>query len=202
VRALALSLILPLFFCASPSYASMGSVDRNILSSSSTSVEYVRKKKPPSGSTARKQPQKGKTFVKSRDKKYTRSERAGSSDSHGSSRAIKEARKYLGKKPKGMMRSLWCAQFMNYIEKKMGRPGTGSNLARSYASSKHYKRVSKPRPGDIAVLARGKRGGHVGYFTGWAPNGKAVLISGNSSGGKVAEGRYSTKRIIAWVRPT
>jgi uncharacterized protein (TIGR02594 family) len=199
VRALALSLLLPLLFCASPSYASMGSVDRSILSSSSTSVEYVRKKKPPSGSTVSERLQKGKQSVKgSRQVAKPRSEAKHRSPS----RAIQEARKYLGKKPKGMMRSLWCAQFMNYIEKKVGRPGTGSNLARSYTKSKHYKRVSKPKPGDIAVLARGKSGGHVGYFTGWAPNGKAVLISGNSSGGKVAEGRYSTKRIIAWVRPT
>jgi len=84
------------------------------------------------------------------------------------------------------------------IEKKAGRAGTGSNFARSYVN--YGKKVTKPQRGDIAVLSR-KGGGHVGYFVGWAPNGKAILISGNSRGGKVSKGQYSTSRIIAWRRP-
>lgn len=202
-----------LFFFCSPTYAGIGKVDRSLNSPSSTSVEYVRKKKTPSGSTARKQPQKGKKFkaskrVHSVKKEKTRQAKATfgtypearASSLGGSSRAIQEARKYLGGKPKGMMKRLWCAQFMNYIEKKVGRPGTGSNFARSYASSKHYKRVSSPRPGDIVVLSRGKRGGHVGYVTS-VGRGYVHAVSGNSRGGKVSEGRYSAKRVVAYVRP-
>lgn len=112
--------------------------------------------------------------------------------------AVAIAERYLGTNPT-KMRRLWCANFMGMIEKKAGRKGTGSNMARSYVN--YGKKVSKPQPGDIAVLSRGKRGGHVGYFVGWAPNGKAILISGNSRGGKVSKGRYSTSRVIAWRRP-
>jgi uncharacterized protein (TIGR02594 family) len=108
------------------------------------------------------------------------------------------AERYLGTNPT-KMRRLWCANFVGMIEKKVGRAGSGSNFARSYAS--YGKKVAKPQPGDIAVMARGKRGGHVGYFVGWAPNGKAILISGNSRGGKVAKGQYAASRIYAWRRP-
>lgn len=108
------------------------------------------------------------------------------------------AERHLGTNPT-KMRSLWCANFLGMIEKKAGRSGTGSNLARSYAN--YGKRVSKPQRGDIAVMARGKRGGHVGYFVGWADNGRAIVISGNSRGGKVSKGQYPASRIIAWRRP-
>ena len=114
--------------------------------------------------------------------------------------AVAIAERYLGTNPT-KMRRLWCANFMGMIEKKVGRSGTGSNMARSYAT--YGKAVSRGdvRPGDIAVLSRGKRGGHVGYFVGWADNGKAILISGNSRGGKVSKGQYAAGRIIAWRRP-
>jgi uncharacterized protein (TIGR02594 family) len=107
------------------------------------------------------------------------------------------AERYLGTNPT-KMRRLWCANFVGMIEKKVGRAGSGSNFAKSYAS--YGKRVAKPQPGDIAVMGR-KGGGHVGYFVGWAPNGKAILISGNSRGGKVAKGQYVASRIFAWRRP-
>jgi uncharacterized protein (TIGR02594 family) len=120
----------------------------------------------------------------------------------GSSRgshAVALAERYLGTNPT-KMRRLWCANFIGMIEKKAGRSGSGSNFARSYAS--YGKGVSRKdvRPGDIAVMAR-KGGGHVGYFVGWAPNGKAILISGNSRGGKVSKGQYAASRIFAWRRP-
>lgn len=114
--------------------------------------------------------------------------------------AVALAERYLGTNPT-KMRRLWCANFMGMIEKQAGRAGTGSNFAKSYAS--YGKRVSRHevRPGDIAVMSRGKGGGHVGYFVGWAPNGKAILISGNSRGGKVSKGQYAASRIFAWRRP-
>jgi uncharacterized protein (TIGR02594 family) len=112
-------------------------------------------------------------------------------------RAVALAERYIGTNPTGR-RSLWCANFLGMIEKKAGRRGTGSNLARSYASYGH--RVAQPKVGDIAVLAR-KGGGHVGYFVGWDKSGRAILISGNSRGGKVSKGTYSAGRVIAWRRP-
>lgn len=115
-----------------------------------------------------------------------------------SAEVLAVAERYLGTNPT-KMRRLWCANFVGMIEKKVGRSGSGSNFARSYAS--YGQKVGKPQPGDIAVMARGKRGGHVGYFVGWAPNGKAIIISGNSRGGKVSKGQYAASRIFAWRRP-
>jgi uncharacterized protein (TIGR02594 family) len=114
--------------------------------------------------------------------------------------AVQLAERYIGTNPT-KMRALWCANFVGMIEKKAGRAGSGSNFARSYLS--YGKKVSSPQPGDIAILARGKSGrsGHVGYFVGWAGNGKAILISGNSRGGKVSKGQYSAARVIGWRRP-
>lgn len=118
--------------------------------------------------------------------------------SRRSSNVLSVAERYIGTNPT-KMRRLWCANFVGMIEQKVGRSGSGSNFARSYAS--YGSRVSKPQPGDIGVMARGKRGGHVGYFVGWAPNGKAIMISGNSRGGKVSKGQYAASRIYAWRRP-
>lgn len=120
--------------------------------------------------------------------------------SRGGRSAVALAERYIGTNPT-KMRRLWCANFLGMIEKKAGRSGTGSNMARSYAS--YGKRISRSqvRPGDIAVMSRGKRGGHVGYFVGWADNGKAIIISGNSRGGVVSKGQYPASRIYAWRRP-
>lgn len=126
---------------------------------------------------------------------------AVSEKSSGRSAAVVQlAERYLGTNPT-KMRALWCANFVGMIEKKAGRSGSGSNFARSYLN--YGKKVASPQPGDIAVLSRGKSGrsGHVGYFVGWAGNGKAILISGNGRGGKVSKGQYSAARVIGWRRP-
>lgn len=113
----------------------------------------------------------------------------------GSSAAIAVARRYMGSNPTGRGRR-WCAHFMNMVERKIGRSGTGSGMARSYA--RYGRRVSSPRAGDIAVLAR-KGGGHVGYVMG-VEGSKVTLLSGNH-GGKVGIGSYSRSRVVAFVRP-
>jgi uncharacterized protein (TIGR02594 family) len=60
--------------------------------------------------------------------------------------------------------------------------------------------VSGPQVGAIAVMSRGKRGGHVGIVSGIDKSGNPILISGNH-GRKVAEAPYSRKRIYAYVMP-
>ncbi len=115
--------------------------------------------------------------------------------SGGGSGAVSVARRYLGGNPTGRSR-LWCAHFMNLVERKLGRSGTGSGMARSYAS--YGRRVSNPRPGDIAVLRR-RGGGHVGYVMSVSGS-KVRLISGNH-GRKVDIGSYPRSRVIAFVRP-
>jgi len=53
---------------------------------------------------------------------------------------------------------------MNMVLEKSGRRGTGSNMANSFAN--YGSRVSGPQVGAIAVMSRGKRGGHVGIVSG------------------------------------
>ena len=105
------------------------------------------------------------------------------------------ARRYLGGNPTGKS-SLWCADFMNLVERKAGRDGAGSRMATAYLG--YGTKVSKPQPGDIVVLTR-RGGGHVGYFVGWE-DGQIVLLSGNH-GKKVGIGTYPTSRVLGYRRP-
>lgn len=106
------------------------------------------------------------------------------------------ARRYIGTNPTGRAR-LWCARFLNFVLKRAGYEGTGSDAARSFADYGH--RISKPRYGAIAVLRR-KGGGHVGIITGIDRHGDLILLSGNH-GKSVGVGVYPRRRVIAYVMP-
>lgn len=110
---------------------------------------------------------------------------------------VAEARRHLGGNPTGRS-SLWCANFMNLVLQRSGHKTTGSNMARSFAS--YGRRVGGPQIGAIAVMSRGKRGGHVGVVSGIDKNGNPIVISGNH-GGRVAEAVYSRGRVYAYVMP-
>jgi uncharacterized protein (TIGR02594 family) len=111
---------------------------------------------------------------------------------------VSEARKYIGTNPTSHSR-LWCATFMNLMLKKVGYAGTHSDAAKSFAGYGH--RISEPRVGAIAVLTRGKRGGHVGVVSGIDKNGNPIIISGNH-GHRVGEAIYPRGRVIAYVMPS
>ncbi len=111
---------------------------------------------------------------------------------------VKEARKYMGTNPTARDR-LWCATFMNMVLAKVGYSGTNSDAARSFAQ--YGRRISEPRVGAIAVLTRGKNGGHVGVVSGIDAHGNPIIISGNH-GRKVGEAIYPRSRVIAYVMPT
>ncbi|NOJ48745.1 TIGR02594 family protein [Bradyrhizobium archetypum] len=115
-----------------------------------------------------------------------------------SSNVVAEARKYLGGNPTGRG-SLWCARFMNMVLQHSGYRGTGSDMASSFA--KYGQRVSGPQVGAIAVMSRGRRGGHVGIITGIDAKGNPIMISGNN-GNRVREAPVSRGRIYAYVMPT
>jgi uncharacterized protein (TIGR02594 family) len=116
--------------------------------------------------------------------------------SSGSS-LVSEARRYLGGNPTGRG-SLWCARFMNMVLQHTGHSGTGSDMANSFA---HYgTRVSGPQVGAIAVMSRGRGGGHVGIITGVDSSGNPIMISGNN-GNRVREAPVSRGRIYAYVMP-
>ena len=120
------------------------------------------------------------------------------SSGFGSSGIVAEARRYLGGNPTGRG-SLWCARFMNLVLQHSGYHGTNSDMASSFA---HYgQRVSGPQVGAIAVMSRGRGGGHVGIITGIDASGNPIMISGNN-GNRVREAPISRGRIYAYVMPT
>lgn len=119
----------------------------------------------------------------------------------GSSDLVSRARTYLNQSAAqiGLHRhTLWCAAFMNHVLRQSGRNGTGSDLARSFAS--WGRRVSGPTVGAIAVMSRGRRGGHVGVVSGTDSRGNPIIISGNHNG-RVRETPYPAGRIYAYVMP-
>jgi uncharacterized protein (TIGR02594 family) len=118
--------------------------------------------------------------------------------SSGRSSLVAEARRYLGGNPTGRG-SLWCARFMNMVLQRSGYRGTGSDMARSFAS--YGQRVSGPEIGAIAVMGRGGGGGHVGIVSGIDARGNVILVSGNN-GNRVREAPVSRGRIFAYVVPT
>jgi uncharacterized protein (TIGR02594 family) len=120
------------------------------------------------------------------------------SSGFGSSNVVAEARRYIGGNPTGRG-SLWCARFMNMVLERSGHRGTGSDMARSFAG--YGQRVSGPQVGAIAVMGRGRGGGHVGIVTGVDASGNPIMISGNN-GNRVREAPVSRGRIYAYVMPT
>jgi uncharacterized protein (TIGR02594 family) len=115
----------------------------------------------------------------------------------GSSDVVAEARRYIGGNPTNRG-SLWCARFMNMVLERSGHHGTGSDLARSFAS--YGQRVSGPQIGAIAVMGR-RGGGHVGVVSGIDASGNPIVVSGNN-GNRVREAPISRGRIYAYVLPT
>jgi len=113
------------------------------------------------------------------------------------SSVVAEARRWIGTNPTGR-KSLWCARFMNFVLKRVGMAGTSSDLAKSFAS--YGKRLSGPKVGAIAVMNRGRSGGHVGVVSGFDSHGNPIVISGNYSR-RVAEAVFSRSRIYAYVAP-
>jgi uncharacterized protein (TIGR02594 family) len=114
----------------------------------------------------------------------------------GASDVVSEARRYIGGNPTSRA-SLWCARFMNMVLERSGHHGTGSDLARSFAS--YGYRVSGPQIGAIAVMGR-RGGGHVGVVSGIDASGNPILVSGNYHN-RVAEAAYPRNRIYAYVMP-
>jgi uncharacterized protein (TIGR02594 family) len=121
---------------------------------------------------------------------------AAMSGGSGSSDVVSEARHYLGGNPTSRG-SLWCARFMNMVLQRTGHRGTGSDMARSFAS--YGQRVSGPQVGAIAVMGR-RGGGHVGVVSGIDANGNPIVISGNNRN-RVREAPISRGRIYAYVVP-
>lgn len=115
--------------------------------------------------------------------------------SNSGSDVVQAARAELGNGAIYGRRNLWCARFMNHILQVTGHRGTGSDLARSFASLPH----TGLHVGAIAVMAR-RGGGHVGIVSGVTAAGDPIVISGNS-GHRVRESVYPARRVVAFVSP-
>lgn len=118
--------------------------------------------------------------------------------SFGGGSIVAYARSQIGNGAIYGRRNLWCARFMNYVLERSGYRGTGSDMASSFA--KYGRRISGPRVGAIAVMSRGRRGGHVGVVTGVDAHGNPIIISGNHNR-RVAEAVYPRGRVYAYVMP-
>ena len=110
---------------------------------------------------------------------------------------VSEARRWIGSNPTRRS-TLWCATFMKFVLERSGYSGTGSDAAKSFAS--YGQRIAGPQVGAIAVMTRGKNGGHVGIVSGFDGSGNPIIISGNH-GHRVGEGVYPRGRIYAYVLP-
>ncbi len=109
------------------------------------------------------------------------------------------ARRYMGTNPTHR-RTLWCQSFVNLVERKAGRKGTGSDLARSALGYGRPVRLTDARPGDIVVLSR-RGGGHSGFLVSRS-GGTVRLISGNACNPRrVCESSYPESRILGIRRP-
>lgn len=86
---------------------------------------------------------------------------------------------------------LWCSEYMRKI--------TGRKDVNDRAFSWLARPRVKPRVGAVAVLTRGKNGGHVGVVSGFQGK-NPKIISGNHNG-VVGEGVYPRWRVAAYVSP-
>ena len=105
---------------------------------------------------------------------------------------VEVAERYRGTNPTGRGRA-WCAVFANMILERTGHAGSGSALARSFAS--YGRPAPGPVPGAIAVFPH-----HVGFVVGSDGPGRIRIVSGNYSH-RVGEGIYPTRRVIAYRYP-
>ncbi len=106
---------------------------------------------------------------------------------------VATARSQLGRGAVYGRRSLWCARFMNWVLERTGHHGTGSDMARSFASLPK----TSMHVGAIAVMTR-RGGGHVGVVSGIDSMGNPIVISGNHRH-RVAESVYPRSRVVAFV---
>lgn len=92
----------------------------------------------------------------------------------------------------------WCAGFVNAIEKKCGRLGTGKLTARSFLT--YGRSVKRPKKGDIVVFRRGMSAwqGHVGYFI--MKNSEGILVLGGNQNNKVCYKYYPESKLLGYRR--
>jgi uncharacterized protein (TIGR02594 family) len=97
----------------------------------------------------------------------------------------------------------WCSIFVNWCAKQAGLKGSGRANARSWLLA--GQPVSDPQPGDIVVFWRESPDswkGHVGFFFGFAHNGKRVFCLGGNQGNQVSISAYDVQQVLGYRRLT
>jgi uncharacterized protein (TIGR02594 family) len=115
----------------------------------------------------------------------------------GGARVVAEAERFLGSGNPTGTRGPWCADYVSWTLRHVGRRPLANRLAAS--ALRYGPHVRDPRPGDLVVMnTRRGYARHVGFFAGW-DRGRVVLVSGNW-GHRVVRALVSPRAIAAFVR--
>jgi uncharacterized protein (TIGR02594 family) len=115
------------------------------------------------------------------------------SSSSASPGILAKAEGYIGDGNPTGFRGLWCKAFVNMVLRETGHAVDQS--MRAIDGLDLGQRVSDPRPGDIAVMPH-----HITFFAGWG--GRGFYGLGGNQGRRVRMSNYSTRRVIAFIRPS
>jgi uncharacterized protein (TIGR02594 family) len=95
----------------------------------------------------------------------------------------------------------WCAIFTNAMLETVGVSGSGSAMARSYVSSKEFRRLDRPMLGCVAVKSsnRGPASGHVGFYVG--EDGLFIYLVGGNQNDEVNISPFRKKEFVGFYWP-
>lgn len=95
----------------------------------------------------------------------------------------------------------WCAIFVNAMLVKSGVKGSGSGLARGFASSPWFETLAAPIVGCITVISsnRGPGSGHVFFYTG--ENGLFFQALGGNQGDAVSIDMFHKSKLVGYFWP-
>jgi uncharacterized protein (TIGR02594 family) len=95
----------------------------------------------------------------------------------------------------------WCAIFVNAMLALAGVRGSGSAMARSFASSSAFERLAAPMVGCITVISssRGPASGHVFFYT--AENGLFLQALGGNQNDSVSISMFQKAKLVGHYWP-
>lgn len=95
----------------------------------------------------------------------------------------------------------WCAIFINAMLAVAKVKGSGSAMARSFASSPHFEKLARATVGCITVISsnRGPASGHVFFYTG--ENGLFLQALGGNQNDSVNISMFQKARLVGHFWP-
>lgn len=113
----------------------------------------------------------------------------------GGSALVAEAARYIGSGKFTRLPGPWCADAVSAWLRAIGKPPLANRLAASALA--YGPHVVNPQPGDLAVMR-----GHVTIVASVDGAGGFVGLGGNQGHGRVTYSHFSTRAVVAFVRPT